>query len=24
MIEAIACGTTCVVDGAYYGFEERT
>ncbi len=22
MIEAIACGTTCVVDGAYYGFEE--
>jgi glycosyltransferase involved in cell wall biosynthesis len=22
MIEAMACGTTCVVDGAYYGFDE--
>ena len=23
LIEAIACGTTCVVNGAYYGFDER-
>jgi glycosyltransferase involved in cell wall biosynthesis len=23
MIEAMACGTTCVVDGAYYGFDEH-
>lgn len=23
MIEAMACGTTCVVDGAYYGFDHK-
>lgn len=23
LIEALACGTTCVVDGLYYGFEEH-
>jgi len=23
LIEAIACGTTCVVNGEYYGFEEN-
>ena len=22
MIEAMACGTTCVVDGTYYGFDS--
>ena len=23
LIEALACGTTCVVDGLYYGFDEH-
>lgn len=23
LIEALACGTTCVVNGAYYGFDEN-
>ena len=24
LIEAMACGTTCVVDGFYYGFDEKS